>query len=322
MLTTTAIIFGPTGKIGSTAARAAQKHGLKVILAMRDTKKPIPGLSAEQEKEGGYERVEADLTKPDTIEAAVLKSGAKRVIFYLAHGSLDRTGSPDHMRTAITALKSSGIEFCVFISSFTVSAGGDLKSIPRSDLVSYNHGQVELVLKEIFGDRGFVAVRPGAFATNTLRWKAGYGSGELKMVAPEVTMDWIAPVDIGDAAGAILARGPQDFDFPDGESFVDLCGPQLISQGDAAIAVAKAIGYDLIVSDTSDNEGLEMYIKAGVPKPLANYMVRTVRAAADGSYVLYDDDKYLKGVQNVRIYTGREPTKFQDWVDENKGLFI
>ena len=38
------IIFGPTGAVGTAAAREAGKRGAKVWLAMRDTNKKIPGL--------------------------------------------------------------------------------------------------------------------------------------------------------------------------------------------------------------------------------------------------------------------------------------
>lgn len=52
MAFTTSIVFGPTGHVGSAAARTAQQGGAKVVLALRDTLRPIPGLTLEQEGRG------------------------------------------------------------------------------------------------------------------------------------------------------------------------------------------------------------------------------------------------------------------------------
>lgn len=60
------IVFGPTGAVGSAAARTAASLGAEVTLAMRDTAKVIPGLDDEKEKNGAFERTQADLTNPDT----------------------------------------------------------------------------------------------------------------------------------------------------------------------------------------------------------------------------------------------------------------
>jgi hypothetical protein len=88
-----------------------------VTLAVRDTKKPIPGLSLEQEKAGGYKRVQADLTQPGTITEAVAQSDAKHAFIYLIFSP---PGAPDPNRPALEALKAAGVEFVVFLSSFSV----------------------------------------------------------------------------------------------------------------------------------------------------------------------------------------------------------
>jgi NAD(P)-dependent dehydrogenase (short-subunit alcohol dehydrogenase family) len=111
MTTIKTIVFGPTGNVGFAAARGAQQHGAKVFLAMRDPRKPIPSLSAEQEAQGGFERVQADLTKPETIAMAVNQTGAKHAFIYVTFGT------SDNMRSSIMALKSAGIKFVVFLSS-------------------------------------------------------------------------------------------------------------------------------------------------------------------------------------------------------------
>lgn len=56
------IIFGATGRIGSTAALRAYQEGAKITLAMRDPSKPIPSLG-----DILVEKVWADLTEPETV---------------------------------------------------------------------------------------------------------------------------------------------------------------------------------------------------------------------------------------------------------------
>lgn len=167
------IIFGPTGNIGSVTAKTAAEHGAEVFLAMRDTSKEIPGLD---EKAGTFKRIQADLTKPDSVQEAIKASGAKRAFFYAAHGS------PDHMKSTIQAMKDGGIDFPVFLSSYTVVGSGQkLHEIQQSELIPYLHAQVEIQLEEIYGLGNFVAVRPGGFATNNLRYKDDINKGEVPL---------------------------------------------------------------------------------------------------------------------------------------------
>ncbi|TVY44428.1 Nitrogen metabolite regulation-like protein [Lachnellula occidentalis] len=95
MSSTKTLIFGATGAVGSATARTAQEHGAKVILARRCISKPIPGLTSAQEQAGGFERVQADPLDPDSVRAAVMKSGAKHAFIYAA------LQSTDYMRATI-----------------------------------------------------------------------------------------------------------------------------------------------------------------------------------------------------------------------------
>lgn len=64
----TVLVFGPTGTVRCTAAIEARRFGAHVWLAMRDTNKPIKGLSESDLESERYTRVQADLTKPDTLK--------------------------------------------------------------------------------------------------------------------------------------------------------------------------------------------------------------------------------------------------------------
>ena len=186
------------------AAQTAAEHGAKVALAMRDPNKAIPGLTKEKEESGSFTRIQADLLNPDTVAEAVKSSGAKRAFIYLAHG-----GS-DHMKATIEAMKAAGIEFVVFLSSFTVHTDKPLRDIPPSDIIDYIHAQVEANLDDVFGPEHYVAVRPGAFATNLLRDKKGILAGEVPLYGGQWKQDWTSAVDMGRVSGTILVNGPKN----------------------------------------------------------------------------------------------------------------
>ncbi|KAJ5918455.1 hypothetical protein N7466_010447 [Penicillium verhagenii] len=301
----TVIVFGPTGNIGSVTARTAQEHGAKVILAMRDSKKTIPGLSPQQEQAGSFERVQADLTDADSVAAAIKKSGAKRAFIYATHGS------SDHMKSALETMKSSGIEFVVFLSSYTIS--GDPKDVEPRDLIPYIHAQVELNLDEVFGVENYVAVRPGGFATNIIRNKSEILAGEVKTYTPDFQLDCVTPIDMGRVSGTILAQGPKN-----GQKKVYVYGPQVISMSDAIHIVAKALGKDIKITTINAEEALEQHLSHGMPKPVAEYLIRAFGTDED---LNIPRAHYEEGVQNVQLYTGTPSTGFEEWVAANKDLF-
>lgn len=291
IMATRAIVFGPTGNVGSWAARTAQKHGAKVFLAMRDTSKTIPGLSPAEEKAGGFERITADLTKPESVSAAVKKSGATSAFMYLAHQS------PDHMKATLRASKDSGINFVVFLSSFTINK--PLDNVPSNERIPWIHAQVEKNLEEIYGSKNYVALRAGAFATNTLRWRTGMQSGEIFLTSPETRFDFITDVDMGTVGGTILAQGQRN-----GQNIVYLYGPELVKQRDAVVMVAKALGKEVV---WDDEEG----------KGETSVRVRLGDEEERGSWWKKAYENHEEGVRNIEKYTGESSTTYGKWVKDN-----
>lgn len=300
------IVFGPTGSVASIAATTAQAHGSQVILALRDLKKPIPGLTQEKEQAGGFQRVQADLTDPDSVTAAVQSTGATRAFIYRVHGTQDQ------MKSTLQAMKSAGINFVVFLSSYTIT--GNPSDVPPSEVIPYVHAQVELSLDEVFGDEHYVALRPGGFATNILRLKSGILAGDVRVYGPTFKFDCITPTDMGTVGGIILANGPKN-----GQKKVYLYGPQVLTQRDAIGVIGDILGKTITVSGISPEEALDQFLKSGVPKPVADYMVKRLGNSAE------DDNSerahYDIGVSNVELYTGRPAIGFSEWVKENRDLF-
>ncbi|KAK1749763.1 hypothetical protein QBC47DRAFT_395276 [Echria macrotheca] len=302
------IVFGATGGVGSFAARQAQKLGAKVYLGLRDTSKPVQGLSATEEQEGGFERVYADLTKPETLAEAVSKTGAKRAFIYLVWQT------PDNMKSSIEALKTAGIELVVFLGSASVS--GDPHDANPADVISYHHAQVEISLQEVFGN-DYVSVRPGFFASNTFPWKRFLPSGVLTIPHPDAEFDYITPSDIGRVCGGILAKEERP-----AENIIPLYGPQIIPQRQAADTLAKVLGLDIKV-ERMDEDKVTGYFAAAfkMPESGAKFLANTLKtreAKTDGEY---EGNKHTDAVANISKYGGGEPTTFEKWVEENKEFF-
>ncbi|KAK5050834.1 hypothetical protein LTR84_003393 [Exophiala bonariae] len=277
---------------------------------MRDTNKPIPGLDEAKVKDGRFETVHADLQIPDTVRDAVSSTQATRAFIYIAHRS------PDNMRSTIQALKSAGIELVVFLSSFTIQV--EPEDVKPSEVIPYFHAQVEMNLKEAFGAGGYIAARPGSFASNTLQYKAGLESGLVKIFAPNSTVDCIAPEDIGRACGKALVEGPQDEN-----TAMYLYGPQLISQADCVKTLAKVLGKNPTIEPMEREEAYKSFTEERRwPAPLAEYMIRQLEATDSARSLTCGYSVDAEQLSNVEKYTGKKGITFEEWAEQNKQMFI
>ena len=307
------IVFGATGHVGSAAAIRAQQLGAKVTLSVRDLQKPIHNLSLEEEKARGFRRVQADLTQPETVDSAVRSTGAKHAFIYLV-----RT-EKDYLRPTIEALKSAGIEFVVFLSSYTVQ--GDIREITPSYYIPYVHAQIEISLGDVFGSDGYVAIRPGYFNTNAARWATMIRDGEVKIPYPDVKFDWITPADIGRATGTILVQGMQATEGAEPRNSITIYGPKLLSQREAVGIFSRVLGKDIKVTERSNEEAVESMVKAGMPSTLAGQVVALLAGWGGGGELDFglNSKTHEEAVANFQKYAG-QLTTLEDWAKANKDL--
>ncbi|RAO70360.1 uncharacterized protein BHQ10_006372 [Talaromyces amestolkiae] len=303
------IVFGPSGAVGSATARTAHELGAKVVLAMRNTKKPIPGLD-EATIEDSFERVQADLHHPDSVHDAVSSTQATRAFLYIAHRS------SDNMKSTFQALKSAGIDLVVLLSSFTIQ--GEPEDVQPSEVIPYLHAQVEISLKEVFGPGRYVTARPGSFASNTIQYKAGIESGLVKIFAPESTFDCIAQEDIGRACGTVLAKGPLD-----GNTAMYLYGPQLISQADCVKTLAKVLGKSPTIETMDREEAYKTFTEQRQwPIPLAEYMIKQLGIVDPARSLVSGYPVGAEQLSSIERYTGKKAMTFEEWAERNKQMFI
>ncbi|KUI69377.1 putative oxidoreductase YesF [Cytospora mali] len=300
------IVFGPTGTVGGIVAREASKRGAKVWLAMRDPSKPIPEIPADVEKAGKFNRVQADLTDPASVGNAVKESGAKAAYVY-------HVASPgDYMRGTLKAMKDAGVEYVVFLSSASIAQGVDIRSVPKEKIIPYTHAQVEIAVEEV-GFPYFTALRPWVFASNHFKVNLDKSVKPPKanIVHTDVLTDNIVPDDIGAVGGAVLVERPSN-----GKEVIYLCGPE-IKQVDECWAIIKRVtGRDDIDTTPMTREELIEKLTSRIPAPYAHYLVK----AQDGlrNIESFPDSMYVPAVANIKKYSGREATKFEDYIAAHK----
>ncbi|CAG8152706.1 unnamed protein product [Penicillium olsonii] len=290
------IVFGATGDVGSAAALQAHQDGAKVSLAVRDPTKPIPRLDNIE-----FDKISADLTKPETVEAAVRQSGATVAFIYVV--------GDGQMRASLLALKEGGVKSVVFLSSFTVT--GDIHATPSTDFIAYRHAQLEIQLEEVFGNEGFVSIRPAYFSSNILNFKKGILEGEVELPNPDAEFDWISPDEVGRVAGKILAHGSQDH-------AVGIVGREKLSLRDGLGVIGEVLGKSIKIVKIGEEEAVNQLCEIGIPLPVAAWIVHD--AVYDAGKTLRADE-YPEASKSVLRYTGKAPIGLKEWSEENRQRF-
>lgn len=295
------IVFGPTGAVGGAVALEASKRGAKVWLAMRSPDKVIDGISEDEEQQGTFERIQADLSDPDSVARAVEKSGAKAAFVY-------RVMTPDHLKSSLVAMKSAGIEYVVFLSSLYVWEGQALRDIPASDFISYMHAQIEINLEDV--GIAHTALRPGAFASKPFHQDLDTSKTpwEAQVLHGDITDDLISPMDVGRVGGAVLVERPS----ASAKQAIYLCGPQLMTRDEQWETVKQVTGREIVVAHLSRDEKVEQLKALELPPPL---VVDLIKGADErGETKIYPEPLYSQGLGNIKKYSGYEPTEFADYV--------
>ncbi|KKY35652.1 putativelike family protein [Diaporthe ampelina] len=301
------IVFGPTGAVGGSAALEASKRGAKVWLAMRNTSKAIEEIPADIENSGAFERVQADLTDPGSVETAIKKSGAKAAYLYLIFGS------PDNMRGSLQAMKDAGVEYVVFLSSVTITRGKDFRSFSPEHFVSWSHAQVELALEEI-GFPHVTALRPAVFASNHFNMELDRSAKppRANITYEDTLMDNIVPFDIGAVGGAVLVERPSN-----GKEMIYLCGPQQTTFKDVWETIKRVTGRDDLDTTPIDPEEWLARASQNMPLSTAKELLRIYEEWRDPEGML-PKPEYQQAVANIKKFSGREPTKFEDYIEAHK----
>lgn len=300
------IVFGPTGAVGGSAAVEASKRGAEVWLALRDPSKAIPAISSTNESAGSFHRIKADLSDPTSVKEAVTASGAKAAFAY-------HVRTEDGMLASLTAMKEAGIEYVVFLSSYSLRKyHDDIRAVQPSDLIAFMHARVEINLQNL--GIPHVALRPAQFASNpfNLTLDTTTDPWSALMVSGEIVGDGIAPIDIGRVAGSVLVDKPAGANPT--LSFY-LCGPQLTTEAEKWEIIKRATGKNIDVQEvTPEVWGEYLIAKKGFPPPMVGYFVGEILKMKGAHTELYAEPDYSESVSNIKKYSGYEPTNYEDFV--------
>ncbi|KAF3043326.1 hypothetical protein E8E11_003012 [Didymella keratinophila] len=302
----TVLVFGPAGAVGCAAAIEAHRRGAHVWLAMRDTSKTIKGLSASDLESKRYNKVQADLMKPDTLKEAVEQSGATSAFVYTVFES------KDSMRGSFDTLKTAGIQHVVILSSFTVKGPAEDEKNMES-FIEAAHAKTEVALKE--SGLASTAVRPMYFTSNVFWYTDGLRQGKVELLYPDIKFDYISPTDIGTVCGAVL--GEPRFRSQH-QQVIPLCGPQLHTQREAMGIIGEILGRKIEIEELNEDQFYEKQTKHGMPPPVIKTITEGMRKSNEG-HNAYPDHAELS--MNVSKYAERDPMTLADWVSANKAAF-
>nr|GAT46436.1 predicted protein [Mycena chlorophos] len=304
------LVFGPTGDVGGLVALEAHNRGAKVWLAMRDITKPIPAIPTDVEKTGNFVRVQADLSDAASVARAVAESGVKAVYMYIVHGGAD------FGRAALQVMRDNGVEYVVFLSSYSVKGEGNaLRALPPTNWIPYEHAQVEITIEDI-GFPYFTTLRPAWFASNYFRTGLDRSAKPPKAILiagyeDKRLFDNVTPEDVGAVGGAVLVERPSDR-----KETIWICGPDTCSPKEGWELVKKVTGR-------TDIETIlvpaEQFIAATVAKGIPQVLVDSLLSSYERWQGGYEAEPEFKvGMANIAKYAGRAPMTFVQYLEAHK----
>ncbi len=237
----TVLVTGARGNVGRHVVEGLLDAGVKVRAAGRDPRAVrVPA---------GVEVVAADLADPATLPAAL--AGVSRVFLY---------NEPQGVDGFVEAARAAGVAHVVLLSSASVAG-------PEDNPIARWH----LATERPLADSGipYTFVRPGAFATNTLRWSAQVRTGTVRLPYPGSHSTPIHERDIAAVATRALT----------GDSLMNaaplLSGPESLTQERQVELIGEAIGRTLTCEELPPEEArgivpdvLLAYLAAGDGRPM------------------------------------------------------
>lgn len=282
------LLTGGTGTTGREIVRELAAAGAKQVRALvRNAEK------AAFIREAGFEVVEGDFDRPETLEAAL--AGAERALLLTAPDP--RT--VEHQRGFIEAAKRAGTRHVVKLSAIGADA-----SAP--DGFGRWHGQAEDLLKA--SGLAWTMLRPNTFMQNLLgQARAIADEGVIYQPVGDARASFVDARDIAAvAARALVEEGHE------GKSYV-VTGPEALSYGEVAEKLSAATGRPVRYVSITPGEFRAGALAAGLPEWLADAL-----AVLNENFAAGD----LSQVTNVvREVGGREPRTFDEFARDHAGAF-
>jgi uncharacterized protein YbjT (DUF2867 family) len=276
----TILVTGARGHVGGAVLTELLAAGQPVRVSSRDPRAA--------DFPAGAEVVRADLTDPASLPDAL--AGVRKVFLY-AHPE----AAAEFAAAAVTA----GVEHVVLLSSSSV-----LWPDAEANPIARRHLAVERALDAAGLDRTFV--RPGYFATNTLRWQSIRTDRLLRTAFPEGASSPVHERDIaGVAVRALLDDTHRGAAHP-------VLGPGPITVRDQVAAIAAALGEPVRLEQV-DIETYRAEQLTQLPESLVDRLIQ-----AEGTVAGLPAEF---GTDATAAVLGRPATPFADWARDHAADF-
>ena len=270
----------------------ARGHVGRVVLAELRAARETVRASSRTPQPGQFpddvEVVRADLTDPASLPDAL--AGVRKVFLYA------------HAETATefaAAARKAGVEHVVLLSSASVYQP-DAESNP----IARQHLAVERALDEAGLDRTFV--RPGYFATNSLRWQSIRTDRVLRTAFPEGTTSPVHERDIAEVAVRAL------LDDAHRSAAYGVLGAGPVTYRAQVAAIADALGEAVRIEEV-DVQTYRTEQLAQLPAPLVDRLIR-----AQGTVPRLPAELATDAVPDL---LGRPALTFAQWASDHTADF-
>lgn len=276
----TTLVIGARGAVGRHVLAGLQAVGRPVRASVRDLVQADFGP--------GVDVVQADLTRPETLPAAL--DGVDQVFLYA-----EPAGAADFGKAALVA----GVERVVLLSS-----GSVLVPWATANPITVEHR----ITEELLAGSGpeLVPIRPLVLANNARNWAGSIKSERtVRLVHPESVSAPIHERDIAEIALAALSGAEPR------EVSALLTGAEPVTLREQVALIAAAIGEPIAVEEIDEARAREMF---GVGEPeIVEAILHFVRRGteADGWY----------RTDTFERVTGRRPVPFAAWAREHAAAF-
>ncbi len=271
----TILVTGARGHVGAAVLNRLLAAGAEVRASSRTLR---PG-----EFPLGAEAVRVDLADPRSFPDAL--AGIRKVFLY-AH--------PATASEFAAAARTAGVEHVVLLSSGAVLAP-DAASNPIAKL----HSAVEQALDDAGLTRTFV--RPGYFATNSLRWQSIRTDRVLRIAFPDARTAPVHENDIAEVAVRALLDDARHTVYP-------VLGAGSVTIRDQVAAIAEALGEPVRLQEI-DVDTYRAELITQLPEPLVDRLFQ-----AGGSVPSLPADVAVDAVPDL---LGRPALTFAEWARDH-----
>lgn len=275
----TILVTGARGHVGAAVLDGLLAAGATVRASSRA---PRPG-----EFPRGAEVVRADLADPSTFPEALADV---RTVFLYAH--------PATATEFAAAARKAGVEHVVLLSSGSVLAA-DAATNP----IAAQHRAAERALDDAGLGRTFV--RPGYFATNSLRWRSIRTDRVLRTAFPDAITAPVHERDIAAVAVHALLDEPRNAAYP-------VLGAGPVTIRDQVAAIAEALGEPVRLAEI-DVDTYRADLLTQLPGPIVDRLLQ-----AGGSVPQLPAEVAVDAVPGL---LGRPALTFADWARDHAADF-